>query len=63
MYIYIYIYIYKSICIYNKIYVNIFPFVGHCSRMIKLNLKVYDLINWLKKNLNHIDCLTSGEEY
>ena len=50
--------------IYQGIY--IYPSFSFCwpllHKVIKLNPKVYDLINWLKKNLNTY-CLISWEGY
>ena len=57
-YIYIYIYIYHISNILSNIIISIIFLIPSFSfnrplleRMIKLNPKVYDLINWVKKNL------------
>ena len=62
---YIYIYIY-DIYIYIYIYTPSSPLFSFCWPLLEkiknLNPKVYDVINWLKKNLN-THFLISWEEY
>ena len=65
--IYIYVYIYIHIYIYIYIYITPrIPSFFFCQalleKMIKLNPKVYDLMNFLKNNFK-ARCLISGEEY
>ena len=52
--------------IYIIIIISLIPPFSFCQafleKIIKLNPKVYDLISFLKNNLN-THCLMSGEEY
>ena len=62
-YIYIYIYIYLHIYIYI---ISLIPSFSFCwpllKKMVKLNRKVYNQFNWLKKNINTY-WLMSWEEH
>ena len=61
--LYIYIYIYILLILLFPSCPPPFSFCqAFLEKIIKLNPKVYDLISFLKNNLN-THCLMSGEEY